>query len=462
MRLPHCSPQSPSEQSEAHRRRRRRLGCSRRCGHHCRAWNWRTMPSSITWGLLLLTGLCCLVPGSLAQDPQGDAVQETDASKHDHKHQQELPCHKIAPNLADFAFSLYHHVAHQPDTTNIFFSPVSIATAFAMLSLGAKGDTHTQILEGLNFNLTEQAEAQIHEGFQHLLLTLNRPDNQLELTMGNGLFIDEGEKLVQKFLEDIKNLYHSEAFFINFKDTEAAKKQINDYVEKGTQGKIVDLVKELRPNTVFALVNYIFFKGKWEKPFEANFTTDEDFHVDENTTVKVPMMKRKGLFDVHHCDTLSSWVLLLDYVGNATAFFILPDQGRLQHMEDTLSKEILARFLENRSSSLANIRLPKLSISGTYDLISILSKLGITKVFSNQADLSGMTEEPGLVVSKAVHKAVLTVDEKGTEAAAATEVEGTRIFIDQNVEFNRPFVLIIYDRDTKAPLFVGKVVDPTK
>ncbi|XP_004434292.1 PREDICTED: alpha-1-antiproteinase 2-like [Ceratotherium simum simum] len=424
------------------------------------------MPSSITWGLLLLTGLCCLVPGSLAQDPQRDAVQETDASKHDHKQQQELPCHKIAPNLADFAFSLYRHVARQPNTTNIFFSPVSIATAFAMLSLGAKGDTHTQILEGLNFNLIEQSEAQIHESFQDLLHTLNRPDNQLQVTAGNGLFINESAKLVNKFLEDVKKLYHSEAFSINFKDTEAAKKQINDYVEKGTQGKIVELVKELSEDALLALVNYIFFKGKWEKPFEANFTTDEDFHVDENTTVKVRMMKGHGVFDVHHSDTLSSWVLLFNYVGNATTFFILPDPGKLQHLEDTLSKEILATFLENRSSRFANLCLPKLSISGTYDLIKVLGNLGITKVFSNQADLSGIAEEVPLKVSKAVHKAVLTIDEKGTEAAGATLVEfivgSSAVLSPPNVEFNRPFVLIIYDRYTKSPLFVGKVVDPTK
>lgn len=216
------------------------------------------MPSSLTWGLLLLAGLCCLVPGSLAASLQGDGVQETDASKHGDL----SASHRIAPNLADFAFSLYRQVAHQSNSSNIFFSPVSIAAAFAVLSLGAKGETHTQILEGLGFNLTERAEADIHEGFQSLLHTLNQPDNQLQLTTGNGLFISEKAKLVDKFLEDVKKLYHSEAFSINFQNSEEAKKQINDYVEKGTQGKIVDLVTELDKDTVFALVNYIFFKGR--------------------------------------------------------------------------------------------------------------------------------------------------------------------------------------------------------
>ncbi|XP_003787060.1 alpha-1-antitrypsin [Otolemur garnettii] len=415
------------------------------------------MTSSVSWGLLLLAGLCLWAPSFLAQDPQGDTSQDT--SKHEHN----LPaCHQIAPNLAEFALSLYRHLAHQSNTTNIFFSPMSVATAFAMLSLGAKADTHTQMLEGLHFNLTTTHEDEIHEGFRELLHTLNQPDNQLQLTTGNGLFISQGLKLVAKFLEDVKKMYHSEAFSVNFQDTEEAKKQINSYVEKGTQGKIVDLVKELDKDTALALVNYIFFKGKWEKPFEAELTTEEDFHVDETTTVKVPMMNRLGMFNTHYCEMLSSWVLMMDYVGNATAIFFLPDEGKLQHLEDKLTKEVVTKFLDNRQRRSANVYLPKLSISGTYDMKKVLSELGMTKLFSNGADLSGVTEEVPLKLSKAVHKAVLTLDEKGTEAAGATFMEAIPMSIPPDVKLNRPFVFLIYYEITKSPLFVGKIVNPTQ
>nr|XP_006208293.1 alpha-1-antitrypsin [Vicugna pacos] len=411
------------------------------------------MASSITRGLLLLAGLCCLVPISLAEGLQGHAVQETDAPNQDREHHMEAACHKIAPNLADFAFSVYRQVASGSTTTNIFFSPVSIAIAFAMLSLGAKGDTHTEILNGLDFNLTEITEAEIHEGFQHLLHTLNQPDNQLQLTTGNGLFINETTKLVSKFLEDIKKLYHSEAFSINFRDTEAAKKQINDYVEKGTQGKIVDLVQDLDKDTVFALVNYIFFKGKWEKPFDEKHTTEEDFHVDAETTVKVPMMSRLGMFDLHYCDTLASWVLLMDYVGNATAFFILPDEGKLQHLEDTLTKEILSKFLKrDTQGDFPNRRVP-----GELPHRALLPGLG-----EGQAVCFYSDRTPGLFPLQAVHKAVLTIDEKGTEAAGATILEAIPMSLPPDVSYNRPFIAIIHDNTTKAPLFVGKVVNPTQ
>ncbi|XP_055989105.1 alpha-1-antitrypsin [Sorex fumeus] len=407
------------------------------------------MPSSTMWGLLLWAAL-----SSLAQGLQGEAVQETD---HD-----QLACHKISSSLADFSFSLYRHLAHESNTSNIFFSPVSIASAFALLSLGAKGETHTQILRGLDFNLTERTEEDIHHGFQHLLHSLNQPDSQLQLTTGNGLFIQQGLKLAEKFLEDAKKMYHSEAFSINFENSEEAKKQINDYVEKNTEGKIVDLVKHLDKSAVFALINFIFFKGKWEKPFETEMTKEEDFHVDAQTTVKVHMMNRLGMFHIQRCQELSSWVLLMDYQGNATAIFLMPDQGELQNVQDKLSVQKLAKFLQRTHASSVNLKLPKLSISGTYDLKTTLSKMGITKVFDNDADLSGITTDKPLKVSQAVHKAVLTVDEKGTEATGATFMEAIPMSLPPDVSFNHPFILVIYDNITKAPLFVGRVVDPTQ
>nr|O54757.1 RecName: Full=Alpha-1-antitrypsin-like protein CM55-MM; Flags: Precursor [Tamias sibiricus]BAA24416.1 alpha1-antitrypsin-like protein [Tamias sibiricus] len=411
------------------------------------------MPSSISWGLLLLAALSCLGPGSLAQD-----AQETEASKKDQEHPAS---HRIAPHLAEFALSLYRVLAHQSNTTNIFFSPVSIATALAMLSLGTKGDTHTQILEGLDFNLTEMAEADIHQGFQNLLQTLNRPNTQLQLTSGNGLFIHQNLKLLDKFLEDVKSLYHSEALPTNFTNTEEARQQINSYVEKGTQGKIVELVKELHRDTVLALVNYIFFKGKWEEPFNEEDTKEEDFHVDEATTVRVPMMNRLGMFHLHHCSTLASWVLQMDYLGNATAIFLLPDKGKMQHLEDTVTMEILSKFLKNRETTLVDLYFPKVSISGTYDLKTVLHSLGITRVFSQEADLSGVTEDAPLTVSKALHKAVLDIHEKGTDAAGATFLEMIPMMLPPDMKFDRPFLVVIYEHHTKSPLFVGKVVNPT-
>ena len=135
--------------------------------------------------------------------------------------------------------------------------------ALAFLSLGARGPTLTEILEGLKFNLTEIQETQIHQGFQHLLQALNRPSNQLQLSVGNAMFVQEELKLLDKFIEDARVLYSSEAFPTNFRDSEAARSLINDYVKNKTQGKIEDLIKNLDSLTKIILLNYIYFKGDY-------------------------------------------------------------------------------------------------------------------------------------------------------------------------------------------------------
>ena len=169
--------------------------------------------------------------------------------------------HSLASSNTDFAFSLYKQLALKNPNKNVIFSPLSISIALGFLSLGARGPTLTEILEGLKFNLTETPEREIHQGFQHLLQTFNQPSNQLQLSVGNTMFVQEKLKLLDQFREDARALYASQAFSTNFKDPEAAKSLINDYVKNKTQGKIEDLFKDLDPLTKVVLVNYIYFKG---------------------------------------------------------------------------------------------------------------------------------------------------------------------------------------------------------
>lgn len=169
---------------------------------------------------------------------------------------------KLVPSNADFAFSFYKLVASEATDQNIFFSPISISASFAMLALGAKSATLTQILEGLAFNLKKTQEQEIHEGFCQLLHMLNRSDSELQLSLGNALFIEETLKPLQKFLDDVKSFYESEVFSTDFNNSSGAENQINSYIEEKTNGKIVKLVENLDPLTAMVLVNYVFFKGK--------------------------------------------------------------------------------------------------------------------------------------------------------------------------------------------------------
>ncbi|KAL2789528.1 alpha-1-antichymotrypsin precursor, partial [Daubentonia madagascariensis] len=372
---------------------------------------------------------------------------------------------RLASSNMDFAFSLYKQLALENPDKNVIFSPLSISTALAFLSLGARSTTLTELLKGLKFNLTEISEAEIHQSFQHLLRTLNQPSDQLQLSMGNAMFIKERLYVLQKFMEDAKGLYASEAFSTNFQDSAAAEKFINDFVEKKTQGKIVDLVKDLDTTTMMVLVNYIFFKAKWKTPFDPHDTFESIFHLSESKWVKVPMMSMKNLRTPYFWDEeLSCAVAELMYEGNASALFILPDQGKMEEVEAKLLPETLRRWRGSlQTRRIDELYLPKFSISSDYNLEDILPQLGIRELFTRYADLSGITGTKNLMVSKVVHKAVLDVAEVGTEAAAATGIKMvlTSLGMDPmiSMNFNRPFLMIIFKNMESIP-FIGKITNP--
>uniref|UniRef100_A0A9L0RRV2 Serpin domain-containing protein n=1 Tax=Equus caballus TaxID=9796 RepID=A0A9L0RRV2_HORSE len=320
-----------------------------------------TMPSSITWRLLLLAGLCCLVSGSLY------------TSSHD---EQPPPLHSLGRKLSNFAFSLYRVLAAQSNTTNILFPALSIATTIVLISLGAKGDTHTQILQTLDFNCKDTFE--IYIGLPHFVNRLHQPRQSLLMSTDNILVIDKNLKKVGTFLVDARELFHPEVL---------------PNAQKTTGRKLVDLINDLDKNTALALVNYIFFHGGfYHQPELFQMGTSKNIHnfqVDENATITVPMVKRIGDFFLHWTFELSSFVLLQRYTGSLFTFLIVK---HFQCSETPL--------FSNLRDSSANIHVLQLSLSGTYHLKTILGKLGITKVFSLEADLSGITEEVPLTVSK--------------------------------------------------------------
>lgn len=169
--------------------------------------------------------------------------------------------HKITPTITNFALRLYRQLA-EGTPGNILFSPVSISATLALLSLGAQANTSTQILEGLGFNLTETPQADIHQGFQSLIHTLDLPSPKLELKVGSSLFLDKQLKPRQHFLDNIRELYGAFAFSANFSDSATTRRQINDYVRKQTYGRVVDCLQEFTEDTLMVFLNYVFFKGE--------------------------------------------------------------------------------------------------------------------------------------------------------------------------------------------------------
>ncbi|NXU50302.1 IPSP inhibitor, partial [Turnix velox] len=363
----------------------------------------------------------------------------------------------------DFVFRLYKQVALKGADENVFFSPMSISTALAMLALGAKSTTLSQILEGLGFEgLAETQVDQMHESFHKILAALNCTHGNITLNIGNALFAAIGHELQETFSQNTKHFYDAELFSENFNEAEEAMKHINKYVEEKTQGKIPDLIGHLDPSTVLVLVNYIYFKAAWENAFDPSRTYEVDFFVNPNRTVRVNMMQRDGNYNSYYDEDLSCEVVELPYRGTARALLLLPDEGKMKQVEDALSKETMCKWKNSLEIRRLNLHLPKISISGSYDVRTLLEEMGITELFSCNADLSGISSSSNLQVSQAVHKALLEIDEAGTKAAGATAlIINRQMRPSETIIFNKTFIVIIHNEVTDSILFMGKVVDPT-
>ncbi|EDL18804.1 plasma serine protease inhibitor isoform X1 [Mus musculus] len=365
------------------------------------------------------------------------------------------------PSSKDFAFRLYRALVSESPGQNVFFSPLSVSMSLGMLSLGAGLKTKTQILDGLGLSLQQGQEDKLHKGFQQLLQRFRQPSDGLQLSLGSALFKDPAVHIRDDFLSAMKTLYMSDTFSTNFGNPEIAKKQINNYVAKQTKGKIVDFIKDLDSTHVMIVVNYIFFKAKWQTAFSETNTHKMDFHVTPKRTTQVPMMNREDGYSYYLDQNISCTVVGIPYQGNAIALFILPSEGKMKQVEDGLDERTLRNWLKMFTKRRLDLYLPKFSIEATYKLENVLPKLGIQDVFTTHADLSGITDHTNIKLSEMVHKSMMEVEESGTTAAAITGA----IFTFRSarpsslkIEFTRPFLLTLME-DSHI-LFVGKVTRP--
>ncbi|CAO2587231.1 Serpin A12 [Lemmus lemmus] len=335
-----------------------------------------------------------------------------------------------------------------------------MSTAFSMLTLGAQNSTLEEIKEG--FHLQEIAEKDMYLGFHYLLHKLNRETQDVKINLGNALFMDQKLKPQKRFLRLTKTVYDADMVLTSFQDLNSTQREINNYISQKTHNIINNLVKSIDPGTVMLLANYIYFRARWQYEFNPKETKEEEFFVDKDKTVKVPMMFRRGLYDVAYDSQLSSTILEMPYRGNITATFVLPDSGKMKILEQSLQADIFAKWKSLLAKSLLDLHLPRFSISASYNLEEILPLIGLGNMFDMEADLSGIMGQLNRTVSRAVHKAMLNIDETGTEATGATILEAIPMSVPPEVNFNSPFLVIIYDSLTQSPLFVGKVVDPTQ
>ncbi|KAI4872860.1 hypothetical protein NFI96_019111, partial [Prochilodus magdalenae] len=281
----------------------------------------------------------CLISAFIYTGVHGDLEQET----------KEKDIQLFEKNN-DFAFRLYKGIVAQPDSqsNNVFFSPLSVSTALAALSLGAGGQTHQELFSGLGFNSSGFTSEEVHQAFLSLLQSLNKRTG-VDLDVGTALYVQDTFKPHAEFLEKMKRFYLSDGFSVDFTKTAQTIEQINKYVSEKTHDKISEFVEDLDPNTIMYLLSYIYFKGKWIKPFNPKYTEQKDFHVDNDTTVPVQMMFANKYFDVYHDQKVSAHALCLHYNDSFSMMLVLPDNS-LSALEDVVSSQHVATWLGNMKS----------------------------------------------------------------------------------------------------------------
>jgi len=351
---------------------------------------------------------------------------------------------------------------------NVALSPWSIATVLAMVRAGARGETATE----MDHVLHDADPAGLDEAMNGLGQQLasrngtfpgsNGPEI-VELSAGNRLFAQAGLGFAQPFLDDLASNYGADVGLVDFQTaTEAARRAINSWVSDQTRQRIPQLLPPgiLDTLTRLVLVNAVYLRADWDVPFAKDQTAVATFHA-PGGDVSVPFMN--GTTERMYASGDGWQAVELNYAGDQLAMTILlPDPGRYDQVVSSLSESVLAT-LDAAQTTDVDLSLPKFTIAHALDLGQQLSALGMPTAFTDQADFSGMTTQEPLHIQDVVHQANITVDEKGTVAAAATAAiitaSAAPAFI-RTVVVDRPFVFLIRDQSTGAILFAGQVTNP--
>jgi serpin B len=430
-------------------------------------WLPRVIPGLVLIGALLAGCQILPLPG---QTPgkilQSQARRETNPDVSPAEFEQ-----LVAGNNA-FAFDFYQAVRQQPG--NLFFSPHSLSTALAMTYAGARGDTAQQMSDTLHFNLTQE---RLHPAFNALDLQLSGRGGAAQgeqqpftLHIVNSLWGQQDFSFLPEFLDSLARNYGAGLRLLDFKSgAESARKKINNWVSRETQDKIKDLIPPggVDEYSRLVLVNAIYFKADWLIPFDKISSHNRPFTLLDGAQINVPVMSFERATDIPYISGQGFQAAELPYAGDTISMVLfVPDAGNFAPFEAGLDASQVQAALQALETRPVMLLLPKFQFETPFALKDVLSEMGMPAAFDDQqADFSGMDGKHDLYIGNVFHKAFISVDEKGTEAAAASAVEMKEKMAFLNPEqitlnIDRPFIFLIQDKSTGAILFVGRVLDP--
>lgn len=392
---------------------------------------------------------------------------------------------QLTADNRDFAFALFEGLREDPELAgeNIFLSPHSISVALAMAYAGAVNNTKIEMAQALRFTLDDQ---QLHSGFNALDLELAKRSeldleeddgDAFELEIVNQTWGHDDFDFQQDYLNILASHFGAGMRVVDFEtDYEEVRVGINDWVAARTNDRIQNLLAEgiLNQLTRFVLVNAIYFYGSWRNSFNPDHTQNEPFYRLDGSTVDVALMRQSARFGFFEND--DTVAVAMPYVGDMVsmiAFMASDETADFEAWEAALTRERFdevaegVRFLEE-----GQLYLPRFESEGDFSLVDVFKAMGMEEAFDVcAAQFEAITGAgpciPGrsLFISDILHKTFVSIDEEGTEAAAATavvfETPDSAPLDPWEVRFDRPFYYAVYDRGTESILFLGRLLDPS-
>jgi len=362
-----------------------------------------------------------------------------------------------------FAYDLYTQIQATKETPNVVVSPLSVSLAFSMLNNGAAGTTQEEIQKVLGFEGYDAAD--INSYYKKMIEAATTIDPMVVLETANSIWTNNGFPILPEFVTVNKEAYDAEIRNENF-SLPATLDMINNWASEKTHGKIPTILEELDPSTVVILMNALYFLGDWREPFEEENTFEAPFTNANGQTAKVDMMKKmEGETWYQENDQFAT--ISLPY-GNGAFYMqlVLPHKNvSLEEVAKDLEKT-LNWETSDLKGVVANVslQLPKFEIDFSVDLNEILEELGMKAPFNSAvANFSAMSKIPTFI-SFVKQKASITVNEKGSEAAAVTVIGMVETSVGDPVvardfHVNRPFLFLIKELSTNAIFFMGEITE---
>ena len=374
----------------------------------------------------------------------------------------------IDPNVVtantQFGFDLFNDIRKIEQDKNIFISPLSISIALAMTLNGASGETEHAMTNTLHLQGLDSES--INAGYAGLRHALQVADPKVTLAIANALWARQNVPFKQDFLQRNTQFFGAEVSTLDFTDPNTLP-TINQWVNTNTNGKITKILDEINPDTVLFLINAIYFKGTWQTEFDPSRTRDGTFYFATGAEKQIPMMTRTGDYPYYENYEAKFQAISLPYGdGRMSMYIFLPyRESDLNTFLEGLNTENWERWVSQFREQEVFLSMPKFKLEYEKTLNNPLQSLGMgiafapgAADFSRMADLEALGKN--LYIGEVLHKAVVEVNEEGTEAAAVTSVGIRATSAPPAFMANRPFFFAIHDNETKTVLFMGTVVDP--